>query len=133
MIYNNHPYRAFPVMILETVPWYLRLYVHTLTILTKGKENKPSKCSEKWKVFVFLLLLLLLVLMPHRCLWSCIIRKGWVLEGRWIFPSAWPFDMEHMVDSPVYVAGGGVVGVVWRRHSPGVGVAKETARALEWV
>lgn len=42
MIYNNHPYRAFPVMILETVPWYLRLYVHTLTIITKGKDNKPS-------------------------------------------------------------------------------------------
>lgn len=42
MIYNNHPYRAFPVMVLETVPWYLRLYVHTLTIITKGKDNKPS-------------------------------------------------------------------------------------------
>ncbi|CAI9557056.1 unnamed protein product, partial [Staurois parvus] len=42
MIYNNHQYRAFPVMILETVPWYLRLYVHTLTILTKGRDNKPS-------------------------------------------------------------------------------------------
>ncbi|XP_075033631.1 GPI-anchor transamidase component PIGT isoform X2 [Mixophyes fleayi] len=42
MIYNNHPYRAFPVMLLETVPWYLRLYVHTLKIITKGKENKPS-------------------------------------------------------------------------------------------
>ena len=43
LIYNTHPYRAFPVMLLETVPWYLRLYVHTLTITTKGKENKPSK------------------------------------------------------------------------------------------
>uniref|UniRef100_A0A8C5QYK7 Phosphatidylinositol glycan anchor biosynthesis class T n=1 Tax=Leptobrachium leishanense TaxID=445787 RepID=A0A8C5QYK7_9ANUR len=42
MIYNNHPYRAFPVMLMETVPWYLRLYVHTLSITTKGKENKPS-------------------------------------------------------------------------------------------
>ncbi|KAM8945629.1 GPI-anchor transamidase component PIGT [Pelodytes ibericus] len=42
MVYNNHPYRAFPVMLMETVPWYLRLYVHTLTITTKGKENKPS-------------------------------------------------------------------------------------------
>ncbi|NXQ96661.1 PIGT transamidase, partial [Sagittarius serpentarius] len=42
LIYNTHPYRAFPVMLLETVPWYLRLYVHTLTIITKGKENKPS-------------------------------------------------------------------------------------------
>ncbi|NWQ83074.1 PIGT transamidase, partial [Columbina picui] len=42
LIYNTHPYRAFPVVLLETVPWYLRLYVHTLTIITKGKENKPS-------------------------------------------------------------------------------------------
>lgn len=43
LVYNTHPYRAFPVVLLETVPWYLRLYVHTLTIITKGKENKPSK------------------------------------------------------------------------------------------
>lgn len=43
LIYNTHPYRAFPVILLETVPWYLRLYVHTLAIITKGKENKPSK------------------------------------------------------------------------------------------
>ncbi|NWX49802.1 PIGT transamidase, partial [Steatornis caripensis] len=42
LIYNTHPYRAFPVILLETVPWYLRLYVHTLAIITKGKENKPS-------------------------------------------------------------------------------------------
>ncbi|NXD65485.1 PIGT transamidase, partial [Eolophus roseicapillus] len=42
LIYNTHPYRAFPVILLETVPWYLRLYVHSLTIITKGKENKPS-------------------------------------------------------------------------------------------
>ncbi|NWR74238.1 PIGT transamidase, partial [Centropus unirufus] len=42
LISNTHPYRAFPVLLLETVPWYLRLYVHTLTITTKGKENKPS-------------------------------------------------------------------------------------------
>ncbi|NXQ69617.1 PIGT transamidase, partial [Quiscalus mexicanus] len=42
LIYNTHPYRAFPVILLETVPWYLRLYVHTLSIITKGKENKPS-------------------------------------------------------------------------------------------
>ncbi|KAF7240934.1 GPI transamidase component PIG-T [Varanus komodoensis] len=42
LVYNTHPYRAFPVLLLETVPWYLRLYIHTLTIITKGKENKPS-------------------------------------------------------------------------------------------
>ncbi|XP_040837346.1 GPI transamidase component PIG-T isoform X3 [Ochotona curzoniae] len=42
VLYNSHPYRAFPVLLLDTVPWYLRLYVHTLTITSKGKENKPS-------------------------------------------------------------------------------------------
>ncbi|XP_032897894.1 GPI transamidase component PIG-T [Amblyraja radiata] len=42
LIYNYHPYRSFPVLMMEVVPWYLRLYVHTLTINTKGKENKPS-------------------------------------------------------------------------------------------
>lgn len=42
LLYNSHPYRAFPVLLLDTVPWYLRLYVHTLTITSKGKENKPS-------------------------------------------------------------------------------------------
>ena len=44
LLYNTHPYRAFPVLLLDTVPWYLRLYVHTLTITSKGKENKPSEC-----------------------------------------------------------------------------------------
>lgn len=43
LLYNSHPYRAFPVLLLDAVPWYLRLYVHTLTITSKGKENKPSK------------------------------------------------------------------------------------------
>uniref|UniRef100_A0A5F8GMI6 Phosphatidylinositol glycan anchor biosynthesis class T n=1 Tax=Monodelphis domestica TaxID=13616 RepID=A0A5F8GMI6_MONDO len=42
ILHNTHPYRAFPVLLLEIVPWYLRLYIHTLTITTKGKENKPS-------------------------------------------------------------------------------------------
>ncbi|XP_038606623.1 GPI transamidase component PIG-T [Tachyglossus aculeatus] len=42
LLSNTHPYRAFPVLLLETVPWYLRLYVHTLVITTKGKDNKPS-------------------------------------------------------------------------------------------
>lgn len=42
LMYNNHPYRSFPVLLLDTVPWYLRLYVHTLKITSKGKDNKPS-------------------------------------------------------------------------------------------
>ncbi|XP_034029113.1 GPI transamidase component PIG-T [Thalassophryne amazonica] len=42
LMYNNHPYRSFPVLLLDSVPWYLRLYVHTLTVISKGKDNKPS-------------------------------------------------------------------------------------------
>ncbi|KAG9269478.1 GPI transamidase component PIG-T isoform X1 [Astyanax mexicanus] len=42
LIYNNHPYRAFPVLLLDSVPWYLRLYIHTLTVTSKTRENKPS-------------------------------------------------------------------------------------------
>lgn len=46
LLYNTHPLRAFPVLLLDTVPWYLRLYVHTLSITSKGKENKPSESQD---------------------------------------------------------------------------------------
>ncbi|XP_034446244.1 GPI transamidase component PIG-T [Hippoglossus hippoglossus] len=42
LMYNYHPYRSFPVLLLDSVPWYLRLYIHTLTVTSKGKDNKPS-------------------------------------------------------------------------------------------
>nr|XP_006639610.1 PREDICTED: GPI transamidase component PIG-T [Lepisosteus oculatus] len=42
LVYNSHPFRAFPALLLETVPWYLRLYVHTLSVTSKGRENTPS-------------------------------------------------------------------------------------------
>ncbi|XP_060913130.1 GPI transamidase component PIG-T [Labrus mixtus] len=42
LMYNNHPYRSFPVLLLDSVPWYLRLYIHTLTVTSKGKDNTPS-------------------------------------------------------------------------------------------
>ncbi|XP_068608097.1 GPI transamidase component PIG-T [Brachionichthys hirsutus] len=42
LMFNNHPYRSFPVLLLEMVPWYLRLYIHTLTVTSKAKDNKPS-------------------------------------------------------------------------------------------
>ncbi|KAI7790148.1 GPI transamidase component PIG-T [Triplophysa rosa] len=42
LVYNNHPFRAFPVLLLESVPWYLRLYIHTLKVTSKSRENKPS-------------------------------------------------------------------------------------------
>ncbi|XP_684608.4 GPI transamidase component PIG-T isoform X1 [Danio rerio] len=42
VIYNNHPFRAFPVLLMDSVPWYLQLYIHTLTVTSKSRENKPS-------------------------------------------------------------------------------------------
>ncbi|KAA0706852.1 GPI transamidase component PIG-T [Triplophysa tibetana] len=42
LVYNNHPFRAFPVLLLESVPWYLRLYIHTLKVTSKSRDNKPS-------------------------------------------------------------------------------------------
>lgn len=43
VIYNNHPYRAFPVLLMDSVPWYLQLYIHTLTVTSKSRDNKPSE------------------------------------------------------------------------------------------
>lgn len=51
LIYNYHPYRAFPVLLLETVPWYLRLYIHTLTVTSKNKDNKPSECLSCHNIY----------------------------------------------------------------------------------
>uniref|UniRef100_A0A8C7Y8N3 Phosphatidylinositol glycan anchor biosynthesis, class T n=1 Tax=Oryzias sinensis TaxID=183150 RepID=A0A8C7Y8N3_9TELE len=42
LMYNNHPFRSFPVLLLDSVPWYLRLYIHTLKVISKGKDNNPS-------------------------------------------------------------------------------------------
>lgn len=47
LMYNYHPYRSFPVLVLESVPWYLRLYIHTLKVTSKGKDNKPSESRLK--------------------------------------------------------------------------------------
>lgn len=46
LMYNYHPYRSFPVLLLDSVPWYLRLYIHTLTVTSKGKDNKPSESES---------------------------------------------------------------------------------------
>lgn len=54
LMYNNHPYRSFPVLLLDSVPWYLRLYIHTLTVTSKGKENTPSESRER-KIVTLLL------------------------------------------------------------------------------
>uniref|UniRef100_A0A8C8JS23 GPI transamidase component PIG-T n=1 Tax=Oncorhynchus tshawytscha TaxID=74940 RepID=A0A8C8JS23_ONCTS len=41
LVYNHHTYRAFPVLLLDTVPWYLRLYIHTLTAPASVATTNP--------------------------------------------------------------------------------------------
>ncbi|TRY54061.1 hypothetical protein DNTS_034491 [Danionella cerebrum] len=50
VIYNNHPYRAFPVLLMDSVPWYLQIYIHTLTVTSKNRENKPSEFSLQFMI-----------------------------------------------------------------------------------
>ena len=37
-LYNSHPTRPLKVIYMETVPWYLRMYFHTLTLHNNGTK-----------------------------------------------------------------------------------------------
>lgn len=54
LMYNNHPYRSFPVLLLDSVPWYLRMYIHTLTVTSKGKDNKPSESLKDLSFIIYM-------------------------------------------------------------------------------
>lgn len=54
LMYNNHPYRSFPVLLLDSVPWYLRMYIHTLTVTSKGKDNKPSESPKDLSFIIYM-------------------------------------------------------------------------------
>lgn len=41
-LYNNH-WQPLDIVLLENVPWYLPLYLHTAKISSGGKNIKPSK------------------------------------------------------------------------------------------
>lgn len=43
MLHNCHPTDPLPVVYFATFPWYLRIFLHTLTIKSAGKEIKPGK------------------------------------------------------------------------------------------
>lgn len=44
MIYNNDISNAVDVVYMETLPWYVRLYLHTMKIKTeKGMDVKPGE------------------------------------------------------------------------------------------
>ena len=57
LIYNRSPSQTIPVIYMQTLPWFLRLYVHTLTVKhfpvdvhvsvsAKGNITHPSKLKE---------------------------------------------------------------------------------------
>ena len=43
LLHNRHPNRSLTVHHQDTLPWFLRVYSHTLTVTTAGKANPPSK------------------------------------------------------------------------------------------
>uniref|UniRef100_A0A8C4R5M9 Phosphatidylinositol glycan anchor biosynthesis, class T n=1 Tax=Eptatretus burgeri TaxID=7764 RepID=A0A8C4R5M9_EPTBU len=42
LLHNRHPNRSLTVHHQDTLPWFLRVYSHTLTVTTAGKANPPS-------------------------------------------------------------------------------------------
>lgn len=43
-LYNNH-WQAIDIILLENVPWYLPLYLHSMKITRDGKNIKPCKAT----------------------------------------------------------------------------------------
>ncbi|XP_013777389.1 GPI transamidase component PIG-T-like [Limulus polyphemus] len=41
-LYNNHPSKSMKIVYLEIIPWFLRVYLHTLQLKTSGKALKPQ-------------------------------------------------------------------------------------------
>ncbi|XP_054719059.1 GPI transamidase component PIG-T-like [Uloborus diversus] len=41
--YNHHPKKALKIVYLDVIPWYLRLYTHTLAIKHGSKDIKPDR------------------------------------------------------------------------------------------
>ncbi|KAJ7384981.1 hypothetical protein OS493_018670 [Desmophyllum pertusum] len=42
LIHNRHPTDPLPVVYFATFPWFLRIFLHTLTIKSAGKDIKPD-------------------------------------------------------------------------------------------
>ena len=55
ILYNRHPEKDLIVVVMETVPWFLRVYLHTLSIESflsddvaeNGTTVKPSELIQK--------------------------------------------------------------------------------------
>ncbi|XP_032813930.2 GPI-anchor transamidase component PIGT [Petromyzon marinus] len=42
LVHNTHSSQGVTALLMLTVPWYLRLYVHTLSVSTRGRDVVPS-------------------------------------------------------------------------------------------
>ena len=42
LLHNRHPTDPLPVVYFATFPWFLRIFLHTLTIRSAGKDIKPG-------------------------------------------------------------------------------------------
>jgi len=42
LLHNRHPTDSLPVVYFATFPWFLRIFLHTLTIRSAGKDIKPD-------------------------------------------------------------------------------------------
>lgn len=45
LLHNHHPTDPLPVVYFATFPWFLRIFLHTLTIRSEGKDIKPGMTS----------------------------------------------------------------------------------------
>ena len=49
-IYNNHPKKRMTIAYLETVPWFLRVYYHTLVVESFGSEETTGNIAGNGSV-----------------------------------------------------------------------------------
>lgn len=49
-LYNNDPENSVKVLYLETVPWYVRLYLHTLEVTNDVKLIEPGNIIIKFDI-----------------------------------------------------------------------------------
>ena len=45
LLHNHHPTDPLPVVYFAIFPWFLRIFLHTLTMRSAGKDIKPGMTS----------------------------------------------------------------------------------------
>lgn len=52
-LYNNH-WQPLDVVLLENIPWYLSIYLHSITITRHGQQIRPRKLKQMMINFIIL-------------------------------------------------------------------------------